>query len=142
MSESESQNGIFLNGKQQVIELLQAMNGAEKEKLLNNIGLKNAVMAQELREKSFSFASLTHLPDSLLRDIFDRINPIIIGLALYHAPVSFQRKVLSLIERPTAEKSFEILNQDLSSKRLECKRAEEKIISVAIQMSRRHRINL
>ena len=125
---SEEQNkGIFINGKQQIIEMLQFMNDKEKEKLLNNIGTKNAVMARELREKSFSFTNLSGLSDSMIKAIFEKVNPAIIGLALYNAPTSFQRRILSTISRPLAESAFEVLNQDLTGKSLECKRAQEKI---------------
>tara|TARA_Y100000031_G_C8090205_1_gene323773 strand:- start:9 stop:434 length:426 start_codon:yes stop_codon:yes gene_type:complete len=140
---SEEQNkGIFINGKQQIIEMLQFMNDKEKEKLLNNIGTKNAVMARELREKSFSFTNLSGLSDSMIKAIFEKVNPAIIGLALYNAPTSFQRRILSTISRPLAESAFEVLNQDLTGKSLECKRAQEKIVQVAIQISRAQMINL
>lgn len=139
---TEESKGIYLNGKQQIIEMLQFMSGSEKEKLLQNIGQKNAVMARELREKSFSFQNLDGLGEQMLRAVFERVNPAIIGLALYQAPVKFQRRVLASINRSTAEAAFEILNQDLSSKTLECKRAQEKIVKVAIQVSRSQMINL
>ncbi|MEE2670528.1 MAG: FliG C-terminal domain-containing protein [Bdellovibrionota bacterium] len=139
---TEESKGIFLNGKQQIIEMLQFMSGSEKEKLLQNIGQKNAVMARELREKSFSFQNLDGLGEQMLRAVFERVNPAIIGLALYQAPVKFQRRVLASINRATAEAAFEILNQDLTSKTLECKRAQEKIVKVAIQVSRAQMINL
>lgn len=141
MSTNENQ-GVFINGKQQVIELLQHMQGTEKEKLLRNISQRNAVMAQELREKSFSFNNLSRLPEGILGSIFDRINPVIIGLALYNTPVNFQRKVLRAIDRKSAEEAFHILNEDLSAKKRECKRAQEKVLAVAIQLSRRKVIDL
>lgn len=139
---TEQNKGIFINGKQQIIEMLQFMNGKEKEKLLNNISSKNAVMARELREKSFSFTNLSGLSDSMIKSIFEKVNPAIIGLALYQAPTTFQRRILSVINRQIAEQAFEILSQDLSAKSLECKRAQEKIVQIAIQVSRAQMINL
>lgn len=139
---AEENKGIFINGKQQIIEMLQFMNDKEKEKLLNNIGSKNAVMARELREKSFSFTNLGGLSDNMIKAIFEKVNPAIIGLALYQAPTKFQRRILSVIKRPLAEKAFEILSQDLSAKSLECKRAQEKIVQIAIQVSRANMVNL
>lgn len=141
MSNDQSK-GIFINGKQQIIEMLQSMSDKEKEKLLNNIGTKNAVMARELREKSFSFTNLAGLSDGMIKTIFRKINPAIIGLALYPAPVKFQRKILSVIDRNVAEAAFEILNQDLSTKSLECRRAQEKVVQMAVQISRAQMINL
>ncbi|MAZ48699.1 MAG: hypothetical protein CME65_09050 [Halobacteriovoraceae bacterium] len=139
---AEESKGIFINGKQQIIEMLQFMSEKEKEKLLSNIGSKNAVMARELREKSFSFTNLGSLSDNMIKAIFEKVNPAIIGLALYQAPTSFQRRILSVIKRPLAEQAFEILSQDLGAKSLECKRAQEKIVQIAIQISRAKMVNL
>jgi ribonucleotide reductase alpha subunit len=46
------QKGIFINGKQQIVELLQYMQGAEKETLIRQIKLRNPAMAKELIENS------------------------------------------------------------------------------------------
>ena len=141
MSQS-SEQGIFLNGRQQIIEMLQFMNEGDKRKLLNNIQKRNAVMARELSEQSFSFKSLFGLDREQLSKILSRLNPAIIALALYPLEISLQRKALSSIERHKAEEAFEIMNHDLSGKRQEIKRAQEKIIQVAIQLSRQKYISI
>ena len=139
---NEEQQGIFINGRQQIIEMLQYMNPKEKTKLLNNIKLRNASMAKELSEQSLSFNSLEQLSTTALNKIFSSNNPAIIGLSLYHASTSFQKKVLSSIDRTQAEQAFSIMNKNLEDKKNECKRAQEKIIQNAINLSRRQQISL
>ena len=140
MENENKEKGIFINGKKQIIEMLQYMNEAERKKLLQNIGARNAVMAKELSEQSFSFNDLVHTSASSLNKIFQSFNPAIIGLALYDTSSELQRKVLSAIPRETAEAAFDIMSQNLSGKRAECKRAQEKIINNVIQLSRRQQI--
>ena len=140
MEHEKTEKGIFINGKKQIIEMLQFMNEGERKKLLQNIGARNAVMAKELSEQSFSFNDLVHTSTSSLNKIFQSFNPAIIGLALYNTSSELQRKVLSSITRETAEAAFEVMNQNLSGKQAECKRAQEKIINNVIQLSRRQQI--
>lgn len=142
MESNSKQNGIFINGKQQIVELLQFMSDAERTKLLNNIKMRNAVMARELSEKSLSFRDLFQLDDHIVRRILQNNNPTIIGLALFISPTNVQRKALQLMEREDAEKAFQIMNKNLSHKRAECQKAQDKILQVAIQLSRRSLINL
>lgn len=140
MENENTDKGIFINGKKQIIEMLQYMNEGERKKLLQNISARNAVMAKELSEQSFSFNDLVHTSPESLKKIFQSFNPAIIGLALYDTSSELQRKVLSSIPRETAEAAFEIMSQNLNSKRAECKRAQEKIINNVIQLSRRQQI--
>ncbi|MFT6630836.1 MAG: flagellar motor switch protein FliG [Bacteriovoracaceae bacterium] len=139
---NNSEQGIFINGKQQIIEMLQFMNEKDRQKLLNNIKQRNAVMARELSEQSFSFKDLFQLSSDNLRKIFTRTNPAIIGLALYPLDANHQRKALAALDRNIAEEAFGIMNQDLSGKKHECKRAQEKIVTMAIQLSRQDHIHI
>lgn len=138
----KTEQGIFINGRQQIIEMLQFMKEGEKEKLLNNIKARNAVMARELSEQSFSFKDLFRLSSESLRKIFSRTNPAIIALALYPLEASYQRKALTALDRSTAEEAFSIMNQNLMGKKQECKRAQEKIVQFAIQLSRTQHIDI
>jgi flagellar motor switch protein FliG len=133
---------IFLNGRQQIIEMLQFMDEKEKRKLLNNIQKRNSVMARELSEQSFSFKSLFALPKDELNKILERVNPAIIALSIFPLEITLQRKALSCLKRGLAEKTFEIMSHDLNGKKQEIKRAQEKIIQVAIQLSRQKYINI
>ena len=141
MSESSDQ-GIFINGKQQIIEMLQFMNEGEKQKLLQNIKARNAPMARELSEQSFSFKSLFNLSDDSIYRIFSRVNPAIVALAIYPLNISLQRKALGILDRSAAEQTFSIMQQNLSSKKQESKRAQNKIVQNAIQLSRQSYITI
>ncbi len=141
MSQNSDQ-GIFINGRQQIIEMLQYMKNDEKQKLLNNIKLRNAIVARELSEQSLSFKDLFQLNSDYLYRIFARVNPAIIGLALYTLDAKSQRKALSSMDRSLAESAFQVMSQDLSNKKQECKRAQEKIVQVAIALSRQKSIDI
>jgi flagellar motor switch protein FliG len=142
MSEVTAENGIFLNGKKQIIELLQFMSDDERTKLLTNIKGRNAVMARELSEQSLSFRDLFQLDDQNVKRILQHINPTIIGLALFMSPTKIQRKTLSLMDRVDAEEAFNIMSQNLSHKKAECQKAQNKILQTAVTLSRRNLISL
>jgi flagellar motor switch protein FliG len=136
-NEQNSEKGIYINGKQQAIELLQALAPEERKKLLRNMSARNVVMTRELSEQCFSFRDLEVLTDQDLTKVLRMTNPIIIGLAITLSPRKFQRKALSLMERTLAEQAYEIMTKDLSSKRNECFRAQQKMLDTAIQLSRK-----
>jgi flagellar motor switch protein FliG len=140
MEEKNAEKGIYINGRQQIIDMLQFMSEPERKKLLNNISMRNTVMARELGEQSLSFSDLVNVPEDSLSKIFAGSNPAIIGLALYTCTSEMQRKVLSVIPRDTAEKAFEIMSKNLGSKKAECKRAQQKILQTVIELSRRQQI--
>jgi flagellar motor switch protein FliG len=131
MEDNTAQGGIFINGKKQIVEMLQFMSEGERKKLLGNIKNRNASMAKELSEKSLSFRDLFQLEDHIVRRILQNVNPTIIGLALFMSHTSVQRKALTMMEREDAESAFSTMNQNLSSKRAECQKAQEKILQVA-----------
>ncbi len=139
---NNSEQGIFINGRQQIIEMLQFMNDKDKQKLLNNIKQRNAVMARELSEQSFSFKNLFQLSSENIGKIFSKANPAVIGLALYPLEMSHQKKALGSLDRNIAEEAYGIMSQNLSNKKQECKRAQEKIVQIAIQLSRQQYINI
>lgn len=136
MSQNNSENGVFINGKNQVIELLQKMDSADKAKLLKNLRLRNPVLAKELTESCISFDSIWDLDDEGLKTIISQVQPAILGLALSLVHVKNQRRALGLISRQVAIKAFEIMQKDLSGNRNECNRAQQKILELAISLHR------
>ena len=139
MSE-ENSNNIFINGKQQIIEMLRYMPMNERNKLISNIRMRNATMARELSEQSLAYKDLDSLDDDKLAMILRTVNPAVIGLALYLSPSKFQRRCLGLVERNIAEKAYQIMTYDLSSKKVECERAQQKILTSAIELLRKNLI--
>lgn len=136
MSQNNAENGIFINGKKQVIELLQRMDAADKAKLLKNLRTRNPVLAKELTESCISFESIWDLDDQCLRTVVSQIQPAILGLALSLVHVKNQRRALSLISREMALKAFDIMQKDLTGNRNECLRAQHKILELAINLHR------
>ncbi len=137
MSQNNAENGgIFINGKKQVVELLQRMDASDKSKLLKNIRLKNPTLAKELTEECLSFESIWDLNDESLKTLLSQTKPAILGLALSLCHVKNQRRALSLISREMALKAFDILQKDLTSNRHECLKAQQKILELAMGLNR------
>lgn len=137
MTQANKENGgIFINGKKQVIELLQKMDGADKAKLLRNLRNRNPALAKELTESCISFESIWDLDDGALKTVVSQIQPTVLGLALSLVHTKNQRRVLSLVPREMALKAFDIMQKDLTSNRNECFRAQQKILELAINLHR------
>ena len=136
MSQNSSEKGIFINGKNQVIELLQKMDGPDKAKLLKNLRNRNPSLAKELTESCISFESIWDLDDEGLKTVVSQIKPAILGLALSLVHSKNQRRALSLITREMALKAFEIMQKDLTSNRNECIRAQQKVLELAVSLHR------
>jgi flagellar motor switch protein FliG len=136
MSQNSSEKGIFINGKNQVIELLQKMDGPDKAKLLKNLRNRNPSLAKELTESCISFESIWDLDDEGLKTVVSQIKPAILGLALSLVHPKNQRRALSLISREMALKAFEIMQKDLTSNRNECVRAQQKVLELAVSLHR------
>lgn len=136
MSQNNAENGVFINGKKQVIELLQRMDAADKVRLLKNLRTRNPVLAKELTESCISFESIWDLDDECLKTVVSQVQPTILGLALSLVHVKNQRRVLSIISREMALKAFDIMQKDLSGNRYECQRAQSKILELAINLHR------
>ena len=122
MSDNKNSMGVFLNGKAQIIEMLEIMSATERQKLLNNIRLRNPKLANELMEKSLNFTDLDRLEDFDLKKIISETNPQIMGLALKSAPVNFQRRVLGLCERQYAIETYDIMIKRIENEKRDSQR--------------------
>ncbi len=136
MSQKNTENGVFINGKKQVIELLKSMDSGDKAKLLKNLRTRNPSLAKELTESCISFESLWDLNDECLKTVVSQIQPTILGLALSLVHVKNQRRVLSLVSREMALKAFDIMQKDLTGNRNECTKAQNKILDLALSLHR------
>ena len=141
MTQKSNENSIFINGKQQVIELVQRMDAADKAKLLKNLKMRNPTLAKELTEACISFESIWDLDEEGLKTLFSQVKPAILGLALSLTHVRNQRRALSVVSRQMALTAFEIMQKDLSSNRSECQRAQLKIVELAINLHRNKILN-
>lgn len=142
MSDNKNSMGVFLNGKAQIIEMLEIMSATERQKLLNNIRLRNPKLANELMEKSLNFTDLDRLEDFDLKKIISETNPQIMGLALKSAPVNFQRRVLGLCERQYAIETYDIMIKRIENEKRDSQRAQGRILGAFANLVRRQVINL
>jgi flagellar motor switch protein FliG len=139
---NNSPSGIFINGKAQIIEMLQHMPREERAKLLKNLKVRNPQLADELTEQCFTFNDLDNLEDHELQMIFQYITAPILGMALKNVERAFQRRLLSLAGREYAEEAFRVLKTSYSTEKRDVKRAQNKIIEVLVSLKKRRQINL
>lgn len=136
-SPAPEKTGIFINGRQQVVELLQHMEQGDKTRLLRNLKNRNPALAKELSEQCFSYDNIWALEDEALSKVLTGSSPVVLGLALALTGLKNQKRALALIPRDQALKAYEVMTKDLSQHRRECMRAQEKILNTAIDLSRR-----
>jgi len=136
MSDKNLENGIFINGKKQVVELLQKMDSKDKSILLRNIRARNPILAKELTESCISFQSIWDLRDDHLKLLLNQTQPTILGLALSLVIQKNQRRALALINRENAMRAFDIMQKDLTQNRSECIKAQNKITQLALNLQR------
>ena len=136
------ENSVFLNGKAQVIEMLQYLNADERERILKHIRIKNPTLADELVTKSVNFDSISAISDNDLKQIFEYINPAILGLALKTVSSELQRRILSIAPRQYAEEAYGILVTPLANEMRDCKKAQTKIVNILISLKKRKMIQL
>lgn len=129
--------GIYINGRQQVIDLLRHMDQGDKSKLLKNLKGRNPTLAKELSEQCFSYDNIWSLDDENLSKILSMTKPVVLGLALSLSSIKNQKRALGLIPREQALKAYEVMTKDLSSNQRECFRAQDKMLEIAIELSRR-----
>jgi flagellar motor switch protein FliG len=140
-NQNSEQTGIYINGRQQVVDLLKHMDASEKSTLLRNLKGRNPVLAKELSEQCFSYDNIWNLNDDTLSKILSGTKSVILGLALSQTSIKNQKRALALIPREQALKAYEIMTKDLSENRRECYRAQDKILEFAIELSRKKIIN-
>lgn len=128
---SNSNSGVFLNGKAQAIELLQHLSTSEKKQILQHIKVKNANLARDLQRESLSFEQqIAELSDQQLSTLMAKVQPQIFGLALKGLGPDVQRKILRLAPRQYAEEAFSYLQAKLSNEKRDVQRAQQKLLNV------------
>jgi flagellar motor switch protein FliG len=140
MEANNPASGIFINGKAQIIEMLQHMPREERAKLLKNLKIKNPQLAEELSESCFTFNDLDSLTDYELQMIFNYISAPILGMALKNIERNFQRRLLSLATREYAEEAFKVMKTPYSNEKRDSKRAQNKIIETLSSLKKRKQV--
>ncbi|MBT7608590.1 MAG: hypothetical protein HN576_02465 [Bacteriovoracaceae bacterium] len=142
MEFTKNEGSVFLNGKAQIVEMLEFMTAEEKNVLLTNIKQRNPSLALELQEKSLSFCDLDKLSDHEICVMFTQAKPEILGLALKDIDSSFQRRILSLAPREYAEIAYTILVKPIKDSRALIKKAQNRIVGILINLSKRGQVQL
>lgn len=131
------ENAIFINGKAQIIEMLQHMPRDERRALLAKVRLKNSQLADELSEQCFVFADLSSLPDHELSAIFPHLKAAVLGMAIKGVDVQFQRRLLSLADRDYAQEAFRVLKTPYKNEKQDTPRAQNKIVEILASLKRK-----
>lgn len=138
----ENNPGVFINGKAQVIEMLQHMTYDEREKLISNIRARNSQLADELLAQSLNLDIMERLSDHEIRMIFQYINAPIMGVALKALPQKTQRRVLTIAERDYAEGAYKLMITPLQNEKRDVGRAKAKVLGVIASLIKRKQINI
>ncbi|OUR93129.1 hypothetical protein A9Q84_21750 [Halobacteriovorax marinus] len=135
-------SGVFINGKAQIIEMLQIMPEEEKATLFRNIQKRNPQLAAELLEKSISFNDINRLNEFDLKTLCRNIHSGVFGVALKACSTEFQRNVLTILPRDYAEKSYHAMKARLSNENDSIEKARNKVVQTLATLSRRQQIKL
>ena len=132
--------GTFINGKNQVIEMLSHLTFQEREKLIRKIKEQSPQLAKELLEKSISFNLLPNLNDLNIKKVVSHIDASILGVALKALPLQAQRKILSLCHRSYAEKAYQIMNTSINNEQKNINRACERVKDIITNLVRKNQL--
>ncbi len=131
---NNSSSSVFINGKAQIVEMLQNMPRDEKLKLLKNIKLRNPQLADELMELSYTFSDINVMQDHELKIIFKYVTAPILGMALKNVDKSLQRRLLSLADRQFAEEAYHVMVTSYPTEKRDTKRAQGKIVEILAKL--------
>jgi len=128
MKNETATNSVFINGRNQIIEMLQHMTPQEKGRILKLIRIKNPILADELQSKSFSFHDLVNLSTQDITKLANSIKPAIFGMALKGLDVKMQKKFLSILPRDYAEAAYGTMTTFYNNEKDLGARAKNKIL--------------
>jgi len=137
-----SEQTVFINGRAQVIEMLQYMEDEDRNTLLKNIRIRNPILANELLEKSLVFENIGKLSDHEIRLVINYVQPTIMGVALKSVNQDLQRRVLGLAQRGFAEKAYEIMIKSIGNETTHIRKAQNKILETMVALNKKKQINL
>ena len=138
--EKDVQGGYFINGKAQVLEMMQFLTPEEREKLIRNIRPRNPQLADELAAQSISFNTLRELNDHQLQLVFQYVQAPILGIAMKSMDMRTQRRLLSVAPRTYAEEVYNAMTTRLSNEANGIRRAQEKVKGVIIALMKRKQL--
>ena len=132
---------IFIDGKNQIVEMLKYMSPQHKRNLLSNIRKRNPSLAQELAASGLDFSLVGELDDRDLSKIFSHVDAPVFGLALRTMNKVFQKRILCLAPRAYAESAYEVMIKRIDKEEILIKRAQKKIVGIISILNRKQIIN-
>ena len=141
MIENQGPN-VFIDGKNQIIEMLKYMSPQHKRNLLANIRLKNPALAEELATSGLDFSLVGELSNRDICKILSHVNAPILGVALRLTSRIFQQRILSLAPRDYAESAYEVMTKRIDNEEILIGRAQKKILKIINVLLRKQVINL
>lgn len=129
----KNENEIFIDGKNQAIQILQNLNHDERTRLLGLLKAKNPLMAQELEAKSFSFMDLLNTNDRSLQVILEYASAPVVAISISNLEFDNQKRVLKLLNRSKAETAYKIFKSRRTST-IEAEKAQLKILNIASEL--------
>lgn len=127
---NQTAGSYFINGKNQVIEMLKLMTESEKKTLLENIRKRNPALALELAEKSISFDAVFNLNRRQYELFFKAVKPAVLGIALKDSSIDKQRQILSISPRKFAEEAFTIMTTLIENEKQAIPKAQSKVVEI------------
>ncbi|MCK5071835.1 MAG: hypothetical protein KAQ98_00310 [Bacteriovoracaceae bacterium] len=137
-----SEQSIFLNGRAQIVEMLQFMEPDHKEVLLKNLRMRNPALANELVEQSLTFDYIERLSDHELRIIINYVQATIMGMAMKNVKPSLQRKILSIAPRDYAEEAYSIMTRPLQNEEVHIRKAKVRVLDTLVSLYKKKQISL
>lgn len=129
-----SAGSYFINGKNQVIEILKMMSESERKTLLANIKKRNPALALELEEKSISFDVIFSLTRRQYDLFFKAVKPTILGIALKDCSIDRQRQILSISPRQYAEEAFNIMTTLIENEKHAIPKAQGRVVDILSEL--------
>ncbi|AYF43236.1 MULTISPECIES: FliG C-terminal domain-containing protein [Halobacteriovorax] len=143
MEASKENGGVFINGKAQIIEMLKFMGAEERATLLKNIQMRNPTLAKELYAESITFNTIYSLDDIDLAQVLKFIKAPILGVALKECEKTFQKKILTLLPRESAEEAYSYLVKNLGGNETrDIQRARKRVTDTIVALNNRGRLSL
>ena len=132
----QDQEKVFINGRSQAISMLKMLSRNERTRIISAIRIKNPGLADELNNQCVNFKDIEHLSDDSLKQLAPKIRPEILGIALKGMSVTFQKRILKVIDRHHAQIAYNALVQPISSSKSSIiERAQNKVMGVFLNQT-------
>mgnify|MGYP001610868989 CR=1 FL=1 len=119
------------SGVEAVAEMLNQLEPAERQKMLENIAARDPVLAKKIQDKLFIFENLLTFEDALLQLVLKEIPQPVLALALRAASDELKGLVFRNLTKRAAEAVQEEIASSAPRKLSEVREAQKKIAEIA-----------